>query len=125
MGSRSTATVGTVNGTLRIGDQSTISGNVETVNGKIDLRGTTIERNIETVNGGIVLDGGTQVQGNIIVRETRGRNNNRRTLEIELRGGSSVAGDIRVEDDDRKVRVTLSGGSAVHGQIEGAEVVQE
>ncbi len=115
----------TVNGTLRVGDQSTVSGNVESVNGSIDLRGAVVERDIEIVNGKVVLDQGTQVQGSIIVRETRGRNNRRRILDIELRGGSSVDGDIIVEDEDRKVRVTLSDGSAVRGEIRGAEVVRE
>ena len=119
--------VSTVNGTLRIGDQSTISGNVETVNGSIDLRGATVERDIETVNGGIVLDQGAIVRGSIIVPATRSRGNKkwRGTLDIELRGGSSVVGDIRVEDEDRKVRVILRDGSTVGGQIQGAEIVRE
>ncbi len=117
--------VESVNGSLRIGDQTTVSGHVETVNGGIDLNGAAIEHDVMTVNGRIVLDQNARVQGNIVVREYRGWSGRRRTLEIHLRDGSNVAGDIVVEDGARKVRVTLSGGAAVQGQIHGAEVIQE
>ncbi len=117
-----------VNGSLRVGEDSTVSGHVETVNGGIDLSGVTIERSVRTVTGKIVLDRGTRIEGDIVVRESRGWNGwggRRQVQEIELRDGSIVTGDILVEDDERKVRVTLSGGSVVQGRIQGAEVVQE
>ena len=73
----------------------------------------------------MVLEAGSQVGGNLIVRESRGRNFWRDALEIELRGGSTVNGDLIVEDEDREVRLILRDGSAVRGEIRGAEVVRE
>lgn len=118
--------VTTVNGSLRVGRESTVAGSVETVNGRIDLRGAMVERDLRTKNGGIVLDDGAVVQGDILVESSRNRNRwNKEPLEIKLRGGSSVEGDIRVDEDrSRKVLVILSEGSEVRGQIEGAEVIR-
>lgn len=116
--------VSTVNGTLRAGE-STIQGEVSTVNGTIKLNGSTVERDIMTVNGRITLDRGTRVAGNLIIKETRGRNNWSKPLKIELRGGSVVEGDVIVEDSDRKVEIRLLDGSSVGGKIEGADVVRD
>lgn len=116
-----------VNGTIRGGDNSVVTGDVETVNGSIKLNGTTVHKNLRTINGRVVLDQGSSVQGDLIIEDSnsRHRNRHRKPLEIELRAGSTIEGDVDVRDEDRKVIIRLSGGSAVNGEVRGAEVVQE
>ena len=119
--------VTTVNGTARSGRDTVVTGSVETVNGSIELLGTTVHEDLRTINGRVLLEGGTRVQGDLIVEETRnnGWNSRRKPLEIELRDGSVIEGNVDVRDEDRKVIVRLSGGSAVNGQVLGAKVVEE
>jgi hypothetical protein len=44
-------------------------------------------------------------------------------LEITISESSLVEGDIVVKDSDRKVKVILSGGGKVLGEIKNAEVI--
>lgn len=116
-----------VNGTLESGEGTVVTGTVETVNGTVELTGTTVREDLRTINGRIVLDRGSRVHGDLVIEETRGHDwgSRRKPLEIELRDGSVIEGDVDVRDEDRKVIVRLSGGSAVMGQVRGAEVVNE
>lgn len=116
-----------VNGSIHAGAGAEVSGGVETVNGSIKLRGATVQEDLRTINGSIVLDQGSRVQGDLIIDDTNSRNRNhrRKPLEIELRDGSVIEGAVDVRDKDRKVIIRMSGGSAVMGEVRGAEVVQE
>ena len=116
-----------VNGTVRSAEETVVTGSVGTVNGTIELDGTTVQEDLQTINGRVVLDRGSRVLGDLVIEDTRSRDwsSRRKPLEIELRGGSVIEGDVDVRDKDRKVIVRLSGGSAVMGQVRGAEVVQE
>lgn len=135
--------VSSVNGGVRIGDDvairgdvSSVNGSVEmgmasrasevsTVNGKIALDGSEISGDLTTVNGDIRLDRGASVR-DIIIKETRGRNDRRdRPQKIELEDGSEVRGDIIVEDPDVWVEVHIRGGSRVLGRVEGAKVIRD
>lgn len=114
-----------VNGSLRADDGTSIRGNVTTVNGSIDLRGATVERNVETVNGSITLDEGTIVEGDVVVEDAGRRGwswGKPKPLEIEIAGGSIVKGNVENLDDEREVIVILRDGSTVEGEIRGAEV---
>jgi len=113
-----------VNGDIETGEGSQINGNVETVNGEIDLTGTTVYRDLETVHGGVTLDRESHIKGDLIIKKVHGNHNdNNKPLEIDIRNGSVVEGNIDVEDDDRKVVVRLSSGGKVMGEIRGAEVI--
>jgi len=116
-----------VNGSVEAGGETVVTGRLETVNGGIDLRGTKVEGNLQTVNGRVRLDRGSRVQGDLVIegRNNHGWSSHSKPLVIELRDGSVIEGDVDVRDEDRKVVVRLSGGSAVKGQVRGAEVVQE
>ena len=114
-----------VNGSLRADTGTSIRGNVTTVNGTIDLRGAIVERNVETVNGNISLDDGTVVEGSVIIEDAGRRSwswGKQKALEIEISGGSVVKGNVENLDDEREVLVILRDGSAVEGEILGAEV---
>ena len=116
-----------INGTVESGEGTVVTGTVETVNGTIELLGTTVHEDLRTINGRVVLDRGSRVRGDLVIEDTRSRdwNSRRKPLEIELRAGSVIEGDVDVRDKDREVIVRLSGGSAVMGQVRGAEVVNE
>lgn len=118
--------VESVNGGIRTSSGTSIAGHVETVNGGIDLEGTEVGRDVATVNGDIELERGTRVAGDVVVEENRGRrgwwNGRQKPLRIELSGNSVVEGDIDVLDEDREVVVILRDGSTVRGEIRGAEV---
>jgi hypothetical protein len=96
---------------------------VETINGSIELVHTSVARDIRTVNGRVRLSENSVVAGDLIVVRKRG-NKRRRPLEIELDGGSVIEGDVIVEDPSIVVRVLLSGGSEIRGRVENAEVVK-
>ena len=117
--------VSSVNGTVTMGRGSRAEA-VDTVNGKMRLLGAEISRNLATVNGDISLTDGAIVGGDIIIKETRGRNDQHgRPQRIELEDGSEVRGDIIVEDRDREVEVYIRGGSRVLGRVEGARVIRD
>ena len=48
----------------------------------------------------------------------------KQTVEITIADGSVVEGDVIVRDPKRKVKVILSGGGKVLGEIENAEIVE-
>ncbi|MCP4901908.1 MAG: hypothetical protein GY906_33505 [bacterium] len=115
-----------VNGTIGAGDGTIITGGVETVNGSIKLIGTTVHQDLQTVNGHVLLDRGSRVQGDLVIEDSNSRSwERRKPLEIELRDGSVIEGNIEVLDEDLEVTVRLSGGATVMGQVRGAEVIQE
>ena len=114
----------TVNGSVTCGSNSIIHGNISAVNGCIELDQTEVERNIKVYNGDVILDRGSVVHGNIIVGRNKGKSHRTERILIEIRDGSEVKGDIRVEERDAEVEVILSGGGKVHGRVKGAEVIE-
>ncbi|MEM1206841.1 MAG: hypothetical protein AAGN66_26645 [Acidobacteriota bacterium] len=117
--------VESVNGSVKCDRGTVVRRDVETVNGSIKLAGTTVEGKIETVNGTIVLDRGTRVVGDVIIQKSRGWGGNRRkALEIHVRDGSVIEGDVIARGSKRPVVVRLEGGGRVNGEIRGAEVIE-
>ena len=115
-----------VNGDIKSGEGSQINGNVETINGEIDLTGTIVNRDLETVHGGITLDRESHVKGDVIIKRVRGNHHDsNKPLEIDIRNGYVVEGNIDVEDDDREVVVRLSSGGKVMVEIRGVEVISD
>jgi acetyltransferase-like isoleucine patch superfamily enzyme len=136
--------ISVVNGGIEIGEGTVVDGDVETVNGSIsmergtsaravstvngplNLTGVDVETDVSTYNGDVTLSDGTIVGGNVVIRESKGHssNRNRKPLRIIIEEGSSVAGDVIVENEDLKVEVYLRGGT-VAGEIRGAKVVEK
>lgn len=115
-----------VNGTIRTEQGTIVDGDVTTVNGTIRLHGTTVNRDVETVNGHITLDLHSIVEGDIVVEDTNHNgwfSRRPKPLEVEILGGSIVKGDVVNLDDEREVLVILRDGSAVEGQLKGARIV--
>ncbi len=113
-----------VNGGVRCGSGTTVDGDVTTVNGDVDLEGTVIDGSVETINGEVTLRAGSRVKRDVVIERNRG-SGDRRPLEIRVLEGSVIEGDVIVKSAKRKVKVVLSGGSEVQGEIDGAEVVRE
>ncbi|MDH3627450.1 MAG: hypothetical protein OEV00_02785 [Acidobacteriota bacterium] len=136
-------TVSSVNGGIEIGDGTMIDGDVEsvngsismgmrssadsvgTVNGSLDLTGVEVAHDVSTYNGDVTLSDGTSVGGDLIIKDTNSRSSDRRrAVRIYVESGSTVMGDVIVEDKDREVEVYLRGGT-IAGEILGAKVVEK
>jgi len=117
--------VNSVNGPVRCSRGVEIYGDLTTVNGDIDVDGTLVRRNMVTYNGDILMTDRSIVQGDVIVKENKGRSDRPRTLDIEITEESVVEGDIIVRDEDIRVRVYLSDGGRVEGRVRNAEVIEE
>ncbi len=107
--------ISTVNGDIEVEAGSVLEGDFSVINWQIKLNGTWVERDLETVNGDVLLGGKSEVTGDIIVRKTRSYDYP--TLVISLEEGSTVEGDIRVEDEHRKVEIHKSDNSKIVGRI--------
>ncbi len=115
--------VSSVNGSISLERDARAQG-VASVNGSIELRGADIDDNIETYNGRVEVLDGSRVGGDILVRERDGTSRQSQPLRIVI-DGSQVDGDVINEEDRIEVEVVLRNGGQVAGEIRGAEVVQE
>jgi DUF4097 and DUF4098 domain-containing protein YvlB len=105
--------LGTVNGGITLGREVTVAGDVDTVNGPVHCHsGTTVDGEVTTVNGDIRLEN-TRVEGN--VRTYNG--------DIHLEAESRVLGDLVVEDNKGshsergQLRIDITDGSVVSGDV--------
>lgn len=118
--------VSSVNGSVKIKSGSTVGDDVSTVNGMIELTGTTAEKNVETVNGDIYLLKKSRLKGDIVIPERRGFQLKKSRIKIKISGGSVVEGSILVESTKNlEVKVYISKDSRVNGDIKNAEVIKE
>jgi len=115
--------VSVVNGEVDVDKGASVKGDISTVNGKIMLIGAKVKRNIQTYNGNIRLLEGSEVKGDIIIKETHGKQNDQ--LIIEILDASVVRGNIRVEDKSREVTVFKSSNSKIVGKVINADVVEK
>ena len=135
--------VSAVNGGVEIGAGTMIDGDVETVNGPIEMEsgssarnvgtvndpvklvGADVEMDVSTYNGDVTLSDQASVGGNIVIKEANSRSNRRdQVLHIYIEDGSTVQGDVIVEDKRLKVEVHLRGGT-VAGEIRGATIAEK
>jgi hypothetical protein len=73
----------------------------------------------------VTLEDNSKISGNILIKGKSTRYGKKKAIEITIADGSVVEGDIRVRDPKREVKVILSGGGKVLGEIENAEVVED
>jgi len=110
-----------VNGSVSAEGGTVIDGTAATVNGCINLVATRVERDLVTYNGKITLKKGSEVMGDIVIKEAEGTF--RRTpLHITIGGMSTVHGSIINDNPKLNVTVEILEGSAVKGEILRCEV---
>jgi len=139
-----TRSVSTVNGSIRIGMDCLVDGNlksvngnvicakrtqvrcsVETVNGRIELEGTEVGHDVSTINGEILLTD-VKVVGNIVIGKSNssGDSSTRKPLVITLMNGTVVQGEIKIEDEGQPVEVRKNSNCTVLGGFGRAKIVQ-
>jgi len=106
----------TVNGSVSVGEKSTVAGEIGAVNGRIKLEmGSSVAQDVGNVNGDIELEG-SEVGGN--VKTVNGN--------VDLRDAAVIKGDLIIEKPsmwgfgDKKSRipeVVIGPGSRVEGSI--------
>ncbi len=117
-------TIKSINGSISCDRGCTVYDEIYTINGDIDIYNTTVGDDIKTINGDISLLDNSVVENNIIIKRKTGTSHYHNTITIRVTEGSIVKGDILVHHDERKVRVILSEGGKVLGNIRNAEVVR-
>ena len=104
-----------VNGKIEVGQGTRVDRGVQNVNGAIELAGAEIGGNLETVNGDVDLSDGAIVRGSLIIEKPNNwgwnRNKNRKP-RIVIGPGSIVEGTIRLE---REVELYISESATVGG----------
>ncbi len=109
-----------VNGAITLQPGCEVGGNVETVNGGIRLEYTRVSGDVETVNGQLRILEGSEVSGNVLVKEPGGWNHNKRRKPVRVEIGKDVLvhGDLIFE---HAVELKLHDTARV-GEIIGDEV---
>ena len=109
-----------VNGSITLEAGCEVGGDVETVNGGMRLVNTRVAGNIETVNGQIRILEGSEVTGNVVVRQNKGWNTNKRRKPVTVEIGKDVVvhGDLIF---DQAVELQIHDTAKV-GEIIGDEV---
>jgi len=110
-----------VNGSVTVEAGCEVGGNVETVNGGIRLEHAMVSGDVETINGQLRILQGSEVAGNVIVREPKGwwgSNNRRKPVRVEIGENVIVRGDLVFE---HAVELQLHESARV-GEIIGDDV---
>lgn len=114
--------ISTVNGVLAAEAGSRIGGDVEAVNGAIRLYGVSVGGDVKNNNGGMELMNGTDVQGSLIVRKSRGSwSQNRRNPRIVIGRDVRIRGDLVFE---REVDLYVHETAEI-GNMTGVDVKME
>ena len=98
-----------VNGEIDLDTGSEVRRNVSNVNGKIELRASKVGGDVSTVSGDIELADAAEVMGDIVVEKPNGwgwGNKKSRIPKVVIGPGSRVHGDIRIE---REAELYISG----------------
>jgi DUF4097 and DUF4098 domain-containing protein YvlB len=113
--------VTTVNGGMSLKSGADVGGRVQNVNGGILLTNAHVGGGLQTVAGDIDLNGGSRVEGGIVVERSSGWFNWRpRKPRIVIGPGAVVQGDLRFE---RAVDLFVSDKATV-GPISGATPIR-
>jgi DUF4097 and DUF4098 domain-containing protein YvlB len=125
--------VNSVNGSIRLGENVTVDGEVEVVNGKIsiisgtkvadgvsningeiELSGADIGGTVSTVNGDVTLRDRAVIQGDLLIEKPGGwgMNNNKRKPKVIVGPGSKIGGQIVLE---REVELYISETADIGG----------
>jgi len=90
--------VGAVNGAITLQPGCEVGGRIKTVNGGIKMENTRVAGDVETVNGQLRILNGSEVSGNVVVRESKGWSlNKRKPVQVEIGQDVVVHGDLIFE----------------------------
>ena len=107
-----------VNGSIMVEKGSKISSNVSNVNGHIELSGAEVGGDVSTVSGDVDVIDGSVINGDLVVEKRSGwswGNSTKRKPRIVIGPGSSVKGTIKLEQE---VELFISETAEVGG-VEG------
>jgi cytoskeletal protein CcmA (bactofilin family) len=109
----------TVNGALLLDKGADVSGKLANVNGEIRLVSAHVGGGISTANGDIDVGSGSRVEGGIHVDKSDFSHDNKgpHVPRVVIGPGAVVAGPLRFE---REVKLFVSDSATVTGPIEGA-----
>ena len=116
--------VETVNGSIQCKEGVYIDGNIDTVNGSVKLRGAEVEDKITTYNGSVTLTQKSIVHDDIIIKDNKGHNDRKKPLLITI-DNSVVKGDIINKEEDIEVIVYLRNGGRVNGDIYDCQIDED
>lgn len=113
--------VETVNGSIKASNGCKIEGHIETVNGKISLDNTTVFKDVVMVSGKIELLNSSLVDGDLIVKKSKGFfNQGKKKAPIVVLGeGAQVGGDLVFE---RPVKLYIHDSLNIDTDISNAKV---
>ncbi|HNW59388.1 MAG TPA: hypothetical protein PKI62_06925 [bacterium] len=123
--SKSRDDVTTVNGSITLHSGSKVAGDLASINGNLMLDHAIAERDLSLYNGNVELANSSLVKGDLIIKDSKGHHSAQQVITIRLGEGSVVEGDIRVLEDEVKVKVYLGKEARVNGEITNAEVIRE
>jgi len=110
--------ISAVNGRITIADGGSVADDVSNVNGQMEFEHAEIGGNVETVNGDIDLKNGSVIKGDLVVEENSGwgwGKSKSRKPRIVIGPGSKVEGKLVLE---REVELYISDTAEVGG-VEG------
>ncbi len=121
-GARVVHTITTVNGSLTLRNGAEVDGGISNVNGTIRLNGARVSGGIRTFGGDIYVEGGSHVEGGILVQRPQSESwfASTRNPRIVIGPGSVVQGELRFE---RKVELYVSDKATI-GPVIGATPVR-
>jgi DUF4097 and DUF4098 domain-containing protein YvlB len=117
--------VATVNGAISLHSGANVTGDVQAINGNLDMDHALVGQDLTLYNGDVELINGSVVKGDIVVKNSKGHRPADQFITIRLSDSSAVEGDITVLEKVVKVKVYLSKEAKVGGDITGAEVIRE
>jgi DUF4097 and DUF4098 domain-containing protein YvlB len=115
----------TVNGSIVLRPGSKVAGDLSSINGNLELDHALVEKDLTLYNGNVELANESLVRGDIVIKDSKGHRSKDQIITIRIGEGSVVEGDIRVLEDEVKVKVYLGKDARVAGDITNAEVVRE
>ena len=110
-----------VNGAITVEPGCEVGGDVGTINGGIRLKNTRVAGVVETVNGQIRILEGSEIAGNVVVRQTKswGTNKRRKPVRVEIGKDVVVHGDLIFEQAvELKIHDTARVGEIIGDEVE-------
>jgi DUF4097 and DUF4098 domain-containing protein YvlB len=117
--------VQSINGDIECQQGVIVRGDCDTINGSVELDSAIVHGSINTFNGKIELDHHSQILKNLVIHAKGKSKNHRHNLDIYIKNGSCVNGDVIVKGERLNVTVHTSAGGRVLGQVKNANLQEE
>ncbi len=119
--------VQSINGDIACRHGVDIRGDCDTINGRVELDSTVVHGCVNTYNGDIQLDHHSMVMEDLIIHAKDKPSGRHRSLDIYIKNGSCVKGDVIVKGKNKRlvVNVHTATGGRILGQVKNANLVEE